>query len=291
MTYSIKRLARFSGLAACLILLSACSATQLAYRNLDWLISREVNQLVDLTSSQQAWFDNQLQGVLQWHCQTELPRYRMDLQRFGSYLLGDSLDATVIADELERTEDSAARSLQRAAPLFSGLLQRLSDDQVAELRGNMAEQLAEKYEELVEPPLQARREDRIDKLEDQLQRWLGSLNDAQRASVTQWIDGRDGSTEVWLDNRRQWESLLLAELPDRQQPDFHERIRHLIVDYKALRTPAYAQQAPRSRASFAALLSTLMQQATPEQKTHFQKRLNRLATDLDELTCKPGETG
>lgn len=276
-----------AAIALCLLLLAGCSATQLAYRNLDWLISRKVNQLVDLNSSQQAWFDNQLQGTLQWHCQQEIPRYHQELTRIGKRLLSADLEPQSLEADIQRAEASANRLLERTAPLMSGLLQRLDDDQIQELRSNMDEHLDEQYQELASPPLQERQEHSIKELSSLLERWLGRLNTPQKALVEQWAASRsrDDSNRIWLDNRRHWQGLLFDELATRQQNDFSQRIRHLLVDYRQLQTPAYAQQVPGSKLAFSQLLTGIMQAATAKQKKHFSTQLEELLEDLQALDC------
>lgn len=274
-------------IALCFLLLGGCSATQLAYRNLDWLISRKVNQLVDLNSSQQAWFDHQLQGTLQWHCQQEIPRYRQELTRIGKRLLSAELEPQSLEADMRRAEASAIRLVERFAPLMSGLLQHLDDDQIQELRSNMDEHLDEQYQELASPPLQERQEHSIKELSSLLERWLGPLSTPQKALVEQWASSRsrDDSNRIWLDNRRHWQGLLYDELATRQQNDFSQRIRHLLVDYRQLQTPAYAQQVPRSKLAFSQLLTSIMQGATTKQKQHFSTQLEELLEDLQALEC------
>ena len=145
-------LLRVATILLCLAVLNGCSATQLAYRNLDWLISRKVNQLVDLNGEQQAWFDNQLDVALQWHCQQEIPRYREALTIAGNHLLSPQLDAALLEADARRAQEAADRLLARSAPLMSGLLRRLDHQQVQELSQNMARELDEKYAVLVYPP-------------------------------------------------------------------------------------------------------------------------------------------
>lgn len=267
------------------MLISACSATQLTYRNLDWLISRKVNQLVDLNGDQQAWFDNQLQNTLHWHCAEELPRYRAILAEVGQHLLRQDLQTATLESDAQRAEALADALLARSAPLTSGLLQRLNDEQVEELQANLAEQLAEQREELLDPPLDEQREHSAERVEKMLKYWLGRLQPNQQTLVAQWASTRDGNTEIWLDNRAHWHQLLFDELPTRHHSDFSQRIHHLIVDYRELQTPRYAQQEPLSRQAFMTLLVQVMQSATIKQRDHLTDRLKDLSEDLQALEC------
>ncbi len=269
------------------LLVSACSATQLTYRNLDWLISRKVNQLVDLNGDQQAWFDNQLQNTLRWHCAQELPRYHAILSELGQHLLSPNLHTATLEADAERVEALADALLARSAPLTSGLLQRLHDDQIEELRASLAEQLAEQREELLDPPLEEQREQSAERVAKMLKYWLGRLQPEQQALIAQWARPRDGNNQIWLDNREHWHQLFFAELPTRHHSDFSQRIHHLITDYRELQTPLYAQQEPLSKKAFMTLLVEVMQTATTKQQQHFTDRLQDLLSDLQALECEP----
>lgn len=282
-------LLRVATILLCLAVLNGCSATQLAYRNLDWLISRKVNQLVDLNGEQQAWFDNQLDVALQWHCQQEIPRYREALTIAGNHLLSPQLDAALLEADARRAQEAADRLLARSAPLMSGLLRRLDHQQVQELSQNMARELDEKYAELVYPPAEERRAESVDKVSNQLETWLGGLNASQSAAIERWAANRDGNNKIWLDNRRAWQGLLIQELPTRQQSDFSQRIYQLLVDYRALQTPAYREQEPRSKQALIQLMVQVMRASTAEQRAHFVSRLNALQEDLQALDCSQGK--
>lgn len=286
-THQSPRRRRFSivVMALFLALLSGCSATQLAYRNLDWLISRKVNQIVDLNSGQQAWFDNQLKNTLQWHCEQEIPRYRDELANIRESLLSAELDANAVEADMQRTEASAGRLVAHTAPIISGLLQRLDDDQIHELQTNMDEHLDEQYEEFVSPSADEQQKNSATKASDFLERWLGPLSPQQSALIAQWATTRADSNRIWLDNRRHWQNLLFSELSTRQQNDFQERVRRLLVDYRQLQTPEYAQQAPQSKRAFSQLLAQVMQATTAKQKNHLSAQVDDLLEDLQALDC------
>lgn len=286
-THQNTRRRRFSVvvMALFLALLSGCSATQFAYRNLDWLISRKVNQIVDMNSGQQAWFDNQLKNTLQWHCEQEIPRYRDELANIRERLMFAELDANAVEADMQRAEASASRLVAHTAPLISGLLQRLDDDQIHELQTNMDEHLDEQYEEFVSPSADKQQKNSATKAGDFLERWLGPLNRQQSALIAQWATTRADSNRIWLDNRRHWQNLLFSELSTRQQNDFHERVRRLLVDYRQLQTPEYAQQVPQSKRAFSQLLAQVMLATTAKQKNHLSAQMDDLLEDLQALDC------
>ena len=59
--------------AACALILSGCSRTELVYRNADWLITRWADAQLDLTGAQQRAWEPQLEAALELHRAEELP--------------------------------------------------------------------------------------------------------------------------------------------------------------------------------------------------------------------------
>lgn len=57
------------------LLLSACSLLDFAYHQLDWLMLRKVESVVDLNGEQRARLRQDIDALLKWHCETQVPRY------------------------------------------------------------------------------------------------------------------------------------------------------------------------------------------------------------------------
>lgn len=55
-------------------LLTACSRLDLAYRNLDRLLTWRIDSYLDLNDEQKAWLEPRLDQHLAWHCSTQLPQ-------------------------------------------------------------------------------------------------------------------------------------------------------------------------------------------------------------------------
>jgi len=56
------------------LLLSGCS-TKFVYKNLDWLVYWYVDDFVELSDEQERMVDVKLATWLEWHKNTEIPKY------------------------------------------------------------------------------------------------------------------------------------------------------------------------------------------------------------------------
>jgi hypothetical protein len=173
----------------------------------------------------------------------------------------------------------------RAKPAAKRLLSSLSDEQVRELAGNMAESQAELEKEfLTENPEQTRRA-RTERTKERIERWLGTLNEPQTRIVEQWSYNRGRQTEIWLEGRRAWQRKLLEALEQRKKAGFDPAIDYLIDNYDELRGPEYQQMMAESRAAMTDLLTDLLGEAEQQQLDFLLDRAATLRDDFNNLAC------
>lgn len=272
-------------LLASLAMLGACSANRLAYNNLDWLIGWKVDDYLPLTGDQKDWLATRTRQHLAWHCRYELPRYDPLLGDLRSSLYDNSLDADMLLQGQPRVEEAVDRMLVEIAPTVSQLLASLNEEQVGELRDNLQEKHAELEEKYIRPDLTVQHQERVERAEERLEDWLGSLNDQQSERLAIWAAALQGHNQVWLENRQAWQQAFLAALERRGEADFEQRIRSLLIERERYWTPEFERVAQFNREQGTRLVVDLMQMADDRQKDHLAKRLADLRSDLQALQC------
>ena len=122
-----ERRASFSRFLSALLVfafvLAGCSANRFLYTRADTFVRWAIDDYVDLTSEQQQQFDEDLDGLLDWHRRDELPLYR---EFIVSSL--DALEGGVTIDEavlISDAIDEAANRLQ--VKLVDLLLERVQE--------------------------------------------------------------------------------------------------------------------------------------------------------------------
>ena len=272
-------------LLASLSLLAACSRFDLAYRNLDWLLSWRIDSYLDLNAEQKAWLKPRLDQHLTWHCSTQLPQLASWLDEDRARLATGTLNTEQLQMRFTELHQALDAVTAEISPTAAGLLQQLSPLQVQQLRTQMEEENTELRNEFVEPPLAEQISKRTETTIERLEPWLGSLSDQQQAMVQAWAEQRGEQSRLWLDSRQRWQAALLRELDGRRSADFPQRLDHLLRERQSYWSADYRQAFADNQRSLAELLGRLITSADTEQRQHLQTRLGALHEDIAGLDC------
>jgi hypothetical protein len=267
------------------LVLAGCSTNRLAYRNADWLLQRAVNSYVDLKRDQSAVFARELQQHLAWHCSTQLPAYVDWLHQLEDTALTTPQDHQAISQRFDELEQLVNNILVETAPSMGALLKSLDDQQVHELTDTVKKKQREFEKEYTEPTLARQIDDRVERLEDRLKRWLGRMTPEQRTIINAWSQQRGDQNQQWLASRQRWQQEFLERLRARDEPDFESRFAELTLSPARLHPPEWAEQREASRESAVKLFSSLLTTATPQQQQRLQKSLASLRRDFIALSC------
>lgn len=266
-----------------LLLLAACSATQLAYNRLDSIARWRLGDYLTLDREQQRVFDSSFAEAWRWHRQQALPEYAMALRQF-SERLGTTPDRAELERAAAQYGEQWQALLERLLPIGCRLGPTLSDAQVASLIKAADKDLREYAEKKVEPPEDEQRAEAERELIKGMSRWLGSLTPQQRSDARAWNAARPLTAAGWLDFRRRWRDRLAEILAERQHADFCPRLRALVVDGGALQSAEQQAQSADTRRRWIDFFIATGASATPQQREHLRKRLLQLADDFDALS-------
>ncbi|WP_150912711.1 DUF6279 family lipoprotein [Marinobacter halotolerans] len=278
----LKAVAVLAGLA---LLLTGCSSTKLAYQYADWGIVWWVDDYIPMTDQQEAQLERDVRNIRDWHCSTQLPRYSDWLTELKQDVRSGDLDQATVAHHQEQLFSFFPPLMDRAKPAATRLLSSLSDEQVKALADNMAESQAELEEEFLAENPEQTRQARAERTRERVERWLGELNEQQVETVQQWSDARGKQTEIWLEGRRNWQTALLDALEQRNQDDFGEKVDYLIDNNDVVRGPRYQAMMAESREAMASLMTSLLQEADPDQLDFLLERASSLRGDFNTLAC------
>lgn len=266
--------------------LAACSATRLAYSQLDWLIPRQLGDYVTLDSTQRAWLDARLQEHLAWHCRTQLPAYADWLGTLRADLNGAPPDPEQIRDHVRQLEIFIDALLVEIAPTAAELAVRLDQRQRDELFARLDRRLTEDRTEHLDPPPGQRQRERAERLERRLRYWLGALTPEQTARIRQWSAALpDQNTAAWLENRQRLQAAAREILAKPDERSARLRLTRLLEAPAVVHTPAYQRQIEHNRAQAIALTADLLRLATDRQRARLDRRLGSLADDFQKLRC------
>lgn len=263
--------------------LTACS-TGFVYNNIDWLIHWYIDDYVDLNKKQKEKFDDAFAEFMNWHRETELPRYQTHLADLKQKVSQSPLDAEQWQQEFDSLWQHAQRARDKLAPDIVELSRMLSDKQINGFFDELEKQNAKRESRYEEQDEAQRRESMIDDIEERVEDYTGRLTDEQRQFIIQYAETFTSNFEAWMSYRRLWQSqarqMLLAR---RYDNDFPADFALLLTEPEKLQSTQYQQVRMENRHHYASLIAQLHHSFTPEQKKRIEKELTDLIEMLSDL--------
>lgn len=270
-----------AGLLA-LALLVGCSANRFLYNRADTFVRWAVDDYVDFTSEQQQRFDDNLDVLLDWHRQVELPQYREFI-----FLSIAALDDGVTIDEAIVISEAIEQAVNRLQAEFIELLlltgEDLSEQQILDFLAELDRQQQEFAEERLVRDEETYAADAAKSLEGLAKRLLGRLDEAQQSLIASRSKELTRIDRLWYDDRTVWGATLRTILETRA-PDWQSDVRALSEARSSARTPAYVAGIDHNGDVILELLVDIINGRTERQDRKMRRFLNGLIADIDALT-------
>jgi len=272
--------------------LSGCGV-RILYHQLDWLIPWQLKDYVTLDSAQRVELEALLEDRLEWHCQTQLPRYAEWLRAVENDLRNGPIRAEWFA---ERTDDASVFWTELMRPLshdVAAILGQASDAQIDELFRNLDARTREQMEAFVHQEEHVLIQERAERLERRLRRWFGRMTADQRARIDAWSADLGLFANEWLENRERWQAQLRLALAEaNHQPEsLQPALERLLVHPEQTWSPDYVERLERHRKATWLLLADLYQMSSERQRDRLITRAGSLARDFERLSCAVSRIG
>lgn len=281
----MRRFARVFCAVALGLLLTSCSLTQLAYNNLDWLMYRKISRFVDLNTAQQDATKAAIATFHTWHRTKQLPLYAAWLDDFAAevaetQLTGDDIHARI--DEVQNFIDASMAELLPAAVV---IMPSLSDQQVAEILKNIAEERDEYVDDYVDVAPEKLRKRRIKNLRDTMEPWLGKLTKPQKQWLSEWAHSLEPFEALNAEQQAVWQKDIGEVLAKRQDSAALLAGLEGLMFYRTDQwQPELEAVLDRNQARTYRLFARLLNEATPKQKQHFLARVAKFRADFLQLS-------
>jgi hypothetical protein len=267
--FSIREWKRGSVLIVLALFLSACSA-KLLYRNLDWFMLEFIEDYVSLDSDQEELLEIQLEELAQWHQKYELPEYQKQLQILYEKDLS-TVDNIFLVEQEQGFRQHIKRLAEKVTPDLYLLARSMSNKQVDEFIGNLDKQhqeYVEKSAELTEIELREQYKERIEK---NLDRWLGDILPEQQVIVVQWANSIADTRQDWSVYRLALRDRIKTLFTRKDDPFFFQNelttlINHPELGYSDSLNLKLANNRKLANLRILELISTLSEQ----QQHHFK---------------------
>lgn len=266
-------------IAALILLVSACSRTEFAYSNADWLLNYYAWKTVHTSAAQRDHWEPVLQTTLRHHREQELPLVIAYLDLAGRIIR--ETDGSVGAACLV---DGALFLYQRhtrlAVDLAGPLLADLDAAQISQLAEYTTQRQQDAVKRYLDPDSRRRKAARQQRITGRIEKWTGKLIDSQRQQIEDALERIPDLSASWLTYRAQQTNTLLAMLETGANAD---ALRAYLDDWWVQRdgTSVETRQLWRiARHEFVQLMDKLATTLSNRQRATLEKRLGDLRADL-----------
>lgn len=207
-------------------LLASCSAIKLGYNNSVTIAYTYLSSKVDFSSEQSSQIKTSLAEIVQWHRRNELPALARELETARVALAANGNAVVPVSSEQvqalnQAIRDSLRRTADHAAPLIAKNMLTLTPAQIPEIQKAL-DKSNEKYrEERIQLSTSKQAQTSAERMTERFERWLGSLNPAQKALIASWSRNDITQSQVYFQKRleRQQHFMRLAQQAANQQID------------------------------------------------------------------------
>ncbi|MDO6426881.1 DUF6279 family lipoprotein [Thalassotalea sp. 1_MG-2023] len=265
-------------------LLTGCSTTFM-YNHLDWWVGWYLDDYVDLTRDQQRNFDRKFDELHQWHRDTQLNRYIVQLKQFKSQI-SEGVSEEDLAEHQEKISGHWQVLMQKVAPEVAQLSLQLSKKQRESLVENIKkirQKRIDEHENLSRKEwLAAREKEQIADLKE----WVGKLTSSQKQKVNELVNGLKSEREYWLAYRKSWQQSFFTLLtPEQLDQSYVDAFTDLMINgRKQLRSEEFLALASQNDAITREITMHILNTLTAKQRKKLLKKLDDLIEDLTELS-------
>lgn len=254
--------------------LAACSKISLGYRNAPLLATLWVDDVFDLPSAQSDAVRAAFDDTWAWHVGT--PRLALiALMRETA----DRLERPVTEADVGWAFGAFDRHADDIGRVFaSRLAQRwtgMSTEEADEVAAHLAERRAELAEELSEDSIDQQALKRTEKLVDDMDDWFGDVTDAQQVFIVR-NEALRLDRRLWLQERERRHGELIAIFKRNDVAALED----WVANWRERRPEAVVVETERREAIYRRFWSDFLNQASPAQIAHAQRRLRTWADDL-----------
>lgn len=264
-----------------IILAVAGCARQMAYRFADTYLAWQARSFVSLDSEQRGVLRDNIDMLLQWHAEHEMPRYHVLIDELTQDLERQQLTAERLSYYEQQMADYWLTIREQVLLPAKQLLPRLSDEQVNQLIESIAENIQERADIYAEQSTEERRDESAEAIVEQVERWFGEITDEQQLIVQNWTQQMPDMTELWIEYRVRWAEGLAEALQQRQDSEaFVALLEPLFLQPEQLRSAQLRELGEQSQALSRQAILDIAKELTSEQRTHAIDELNGWRDDL-----------
>jgi hypothetical protein len=269
---------------------AACSMARFGYDNGETITYWWMNGYAGFHSSQGSWVLQRIDALFAWHRRTQLKDY-VQLLTAAQLSLQHEIGLSEVLTQYDALTMRADRVVSQAAPDLADFVLTMDDDNLIRLKEKFAANNEAFRKDYLRGDLQEQQDFRYRKVMNMAEYWFGDFSDEQKAMIRRASDRRPMNNEMWLDDRRQRQQVLLALVRRiRTEKPSRDVVAALLTDYATHNYVVCSTAGPEMRAFFEAskqglaqLTVLIINMTTPKQKAHAIAKLQSWIDDFNSL--------
>lgn len=273
-------------LLACL--LTSCSALRLGYANGESVMYWWLDSYADIDHDQKAWVKNNIKTLFTWHRKTQLKDYAQLLVRAQQRLQQKLTPADVMADYMVLRQ-RAMLVVEHALPELADLALALKPAQISHIEQKFASNNDKYRKDYLWGDLENRQVFRFKKVMKQAEYWFGDFSAEQEAQIRAASNARPINNEWWLAERERRQQAIIqllrriqAEKPARDTAITLLR-EQLPALFDIMNYNEHKEFFDASREGMFQMIATIVNIATPAQREHAWRRMQKLIEDCNTM--------
>ena len=254
--------------------------TKFAYNNISWFAVSYIEDFVSLSNSQESELEARLDSLQAWHKETQLPLYIEQLQVLKN-INRSELSPAFIVEQSEQIKNHVRSIVNKFSPDIYALSMQLSPKQDREFLTNFRKKQQEFYEERLSLHDDDSRERYRDRIEERLERWLGSISKEQKQIIVTWSQEWINTNDSWREyqNNTYQDLTLLME----KKSDLHISqpiIMKLLLNNESYYPDGLESQLNKNMQTSAKFLVDIAAVSSDKQWSYFMNELESLESTL-----------
>ena len=254
--------------------------TKFAYNNISWFAVSYIEDFLSLSNSQEPELEARLDSLQAWHKETQLPLYIEQLQVLQS-MSRSELNSAFIVEQSEQIKNHIRTIVNKFSPDIYALSMQLNPKQDSEFLTNFRKKQQEFYQERLSLNDDDSRERYRKRIEERLERWLGSVSKEQRQIIVTWSQEWTNTNDSWREyqNNTYQDLTLLME----KKSDLHISqpiIMKLLLNNEAYYPDGLESQLNKNMQTSAKFLVDIAEVSNDKQWSYFMNELESLESTL-----------
>ncbi len=252
------------------------------YNRLDWVVSWQVDDYVELSSAQEDRLEALVREKLQWHRTTQLPRYVALIKQLES-----EIGTEKIVENYDYYQTTLVDFYRTAAnelvPELVNQISELDNEQVQEVMQNINDTANKRVKKYNKTKPEKRIKNTLENVTDGFVEWTGRLNKNQKALIKQWVSEMQSTSELRFDYGNKWRVAMDYALAERATVKGQDTIIQLMLNPGELQSPELQSRYAYNKELEKTYILQLHQSLTKKQKKKLLKKLKSYREDFQDL--------